>query len=113
MKQVNLQNALAELKRLGRRLQLKADYTPLPESGGMPFVLRNIDREETARLEKATLRRLGCDNEEKGTKEMDAAGFLESTSIPPRGTARGRLTWPAAESGGLRFLRAAVPGRSG
>ena len=112
MKELNQRNAFAALKRQGHRLQLKADYSPLPDDGVLPFVLRNIDGEETAHLDRVQLRLIGCDNEEKETRQAAATDLLEATSVPPRGSVKGRLTWRAAEREGLCFVEASLSGRS-
>jgi len=112
MKELNQRNAFAALKRQGHRLQLKADYSPLPDDGVLAFVLRNIDGEETAHLDRVQLRLIGCDNEEKETRQAAATDLLEATSVPPRGSVKGRLTWRAAEREGICFVDASLSGRS-
>jgi hypothetical protein len=112
MKELNQRNAFAALKRQGHRLQLKADYSPLPDDGVLPFVLRNIDGEETAHLDRVQLRLIGCDNEEKETRQAAATDLLEATFVPPRGSVKGRLTWRAAEREGICFVDASLSGRS-
>lgn len=112
MKELNQPNAFAALKRQGHRLQLKADYSSLADDGVLEFVLRNIDGEETAHLDRVELRLIGCDNEEKETRQAAARDLLEATSVPPRGSVKGRLTWAAAEREGLCFVDTSVSGRS-
>ena len=110
LKAVNVRNAFAELKRVARRVQLKADYLAQGEGDSTPLALRNTDREETAVLARATAHLIDCENKEQGTREASPADFLEATVVPPRGRVSGRFTWPQTQ--GLCYVQVSLFGTS-
>ena len=114
---VSLINRTAELKRTAHRLQLAARHAPVPATGAggaryLDVTLRNIDGEETARLESMSMRTITCAEADGGVRAVGVESVFPERVIPPGGEITGRVTWPAKQAPDVCFVNVAVTGRT-
>ena len=102
---LSLRNLAEEDERTRHRIDLMADYSPVASTEGngdhvLDVAIRNLSAGESATLQSLEYHVFSCEPKAAPTVETHGAGdVFTDTTVPPRGSVRGHMVWPAGSSG--------------
>jgi hypothetical protein len=102
---LSLRNRAEEDEHTRHRIDLMADYSPLPVTDkngdhALDVTIRNLSTSETAVLTSLEYRVLSCEADATAKIENHGAGdIFPDANVPPRGSVAGHLVWPADSTG--------------